>query len=1273
MDFQMTTYETGTASDRIRRLPFNRNTRIDDASGPAAVILVPDDDAYRHLGHRLSDAVFERTGVRLDVADASEYALCNPRAVRPEKLDRHFVLLGQFWNNAVLERLYCRYFDPTDAFFPGPGGWELRTVVAPFRHDHNCVVVTGSDLDGCRKAVEHLPGRIVEGALPFLLEVHLTGEAAEYEARYKETMTPVFAELDKYTVYGHPEGKSWYGQRGDARHEVAFSTSNLVMAGCVGLRYWATGHRPSGEAAKTMLLAAVRDRERLERAYAEGAATLMDYGGPSFTIAWDIIEATDLFSDSERSEIDEYMHFHARTSRDAYFAMHCKDTPMDEIVLGGRHQVSGTFWLGIYGEWLKRGFEVDDEQRQFADDLQAHALVFARRMGQSYLYTGVPMFIRDETQLMLRYSLMIGETGFIENGTLAQIADYYVYTNGNANRYSEGRETLNAAGWLLPGNGYRWYSSTRVARTGTTEFFFFVTDDCYIRLYGNDFQPLPYYHWETPATDDGSEALKARMSGLSILPVPKPLLDFMKSRPADDYHLTSYGKNYPTELMESEGVWKCIAFRTGLDSSDQFLLLNGIFGVCGDPTVQAVEACEDRGRQWLKLRADAQMVDSRMDLSTLFVSDGSAGGPQSACSRLVGAADLGPFALLGTRLSHHDGVAWTRRVFWQKGGWFLIADEIDALDAGDFIIARSWHSDLVFELGEKLAIANAGDATFSILGTGATSLQPADVGIDIPEERQFWSKALCEMRSNLGEDTGVRECAEVSLEPGEPRVFWSLLHAASPNENREYSLNQVSERAVLLREGKSGSTTMAFVGVCEGPGIRIEAEMGLLSSDRATLLGCRILEVDGESLLADTAGVSVGWDLSGNTFEAGKSGYGLSPGAMPRGLESRCESVKRAIGRLLDATPIPKTDASAGRKPAGVSLPMLASESITLQTPVRLSSGDLQGNGNDELLLYDANGSHRFEGIPPLRVPPIAVDFDGNGRRDIVVAYGRSVIAYRRDGGVRWKANVGPIRLSYTPDTGNSQIGATGAGDFDGDGREEVGVGMLNRVVVLDSAGSQIVDQAIQTYKATAVAFGDVDGDGANEIVVPGAIFLAVASPHAPLRLVSPPHPGWAPCRLWLHRPEGAERPLIYVGGGMTDLACIDGKTMQVVWGFTDTATHQRDVAMLVGGPYINPVFVAATGDGFVHVVDEHGKLVTRKRIGAGIRVLEVANLDGGQFLVAGLDDGRVIVTDARLDPVGEVRVSRKPIAHMAVLRRAGSTPVVVASDDTGHAARITM
>ncbi len=1241
----------------VSRRPLQRETALARPGSPNAVILVPDEPEYRALGQQLAAAIADKTGIRLAVESAADYVSRQPRALKPERLNQPLIVLGQFWNNAVLERLYAGYFDPTDALFPGPGGWELRTVCSPFRAGHNCLVATGSDLEGCRKAVAALPvlieGTGPQGRIPFLHRVQLAGEAAQLETAYRRRMAPILAELDRYAVFGHPQGKVWADQ--NPNDFLTWDDRNLATAAVFGLRFWATGDRQDAEAFKRLVFGCRKYVDRLAQSYREGRGDLMDYSGGELTIVWDLIQHSDAFNDSDRDSITDYLFQLAYLNRNAYYAYHCKDVPLPDVKFHNRHQIAGTLWLGREADYLARNCLLGESQQLLADGWRADAQRYLQRLVQSPYYSDGVALINDEGGLVLRYALMTGNVDFAENGSLRQLADYFVANHDNFGELmssghgggtrcgAEGGEILNAAGWLLPGEGYQWFRQ-RLGRTAYRPFLFYVAG-----YFGVGF---PYFNYELPARDDGAAKLKGRMQGIEVLPIGEAFAGYLRRHPeiAEGGYQRLPGRYHyaPSSYAQS---WKRIVLRNGFEPADQYLALDGLQGLeWSDDDINAIVRYDDLGQPLLKSKWDARDVESRLEMNTLMASNGVPGAKQSVASQLATTADLGCEALLGSLAAEHDGVAWMRNVLWRKNAWFLVADEIRAPHQGEHFLAQTWLSWHPFEIHGVEATAQAGDVTLRVVGT---------------PERQF---ALA--RGSAGPE-GIRQQVTATLVKDQPFVLWTLLYATASQRPARWSMHRVAGNAVLLTGAggaPSAPSALAFLGTVDQGGLRVNAQRGLISAERVTLAGCRELAVDGRSLISSTTGVTLAWDLQANRFEAGKRGFGLTPGESPPGLEEQRAAVVQAVQKFLTAAaarpafvppevPGPATSAS-GLAP----LPIAAH--YQLQTPVSLAFADLEGNGADELLLYDESGKARFN-YPNFRAEPIAVRFDKGRPPDIAFSLDNAVAVYHLDGTLRWREPLGGTAAAMT------------AGDLDGDGREELGLCLRNYAVVLDHSRRRLIDEEVYRYNGLAGAFGDVDGDGRNEFVVVTSQGVNVLKPGRPRRTsFFQSCFGLAPCRLWLRDFDGGGLLKGYLGGAGSDLACYDLKKVSRKWAFAEAPVHPCDAALADIDGDGQPQIISGGGDGFLYVVGARdGKFRFSRSTGAPITALAAApGLAGRQddALAVGLETGRVLLVGRGLKRLGAAELD-EPVEHLAVLRRPGHKPSILAAGNRGRAIRINL
>ena len=230
----------------------------------------------------------------------------------------------------------------------------------------------------------------------------------------------------------------------------------------------------------------------------------------------------DGFSDEERDKISGFLYEMACLNKDQYFVVRCKDTPVAKVWFWNRHQIAGTLWMGLEGEYLSRNYDLSDEQQGQANVWRAHADRYLERLSQSYFYSDGASLMNDEGGMVLRMCLMKGLWTRESSEQLRLLADYFVASHDNLGQYASnghggstqhrpvGGEILNAASWLCPGEGYAWFRR-RLGPAPYGQFMFYMA-------YGTSVG-LPYFNWETPMGDDGSEALKKRMTGLFVLPV----------------------------------------------------------------------------------------------------------------------------------------------------------------------------------------------------------------------------------------------------------------------------------------------------------------------------------------------------------------------------------------------------------------------------------------------------------------------------------------------------------------------------------------------------------------------------------------------------------------------------------------------------------------------------------------------------------------------------------------------------------------------------------
>lgn len=313
---------------------------------------------------------------------------------------------------------------------------------------------------------------------------------------------------------------------------------------------------------------------------------------------------------------------------------------------------------------------------------------------------------------------------------------------------------------------------------------------------------------------------------------------------------------------------------------------------------------------------------------------------------------------------------------------------------------------------------------------------------------------------------------------------------------------------------------------------------------------------------------------------------------------------------------------------------------------------------------------------PPQGGVPVAVgDFDGDGRSELVTGAG-----LQRPSTVSiWRRTNGALdRVAQTDAYGGFQGGVhVGAGDVDGDGRDEVitapGTGGGPHVRIFDVVGTSLVERgAFLAYSSSfsggvTVGAGDVDNDGLEEVVT-GPV---VGSPHVRVfDVVGATVVEQAGFFAYASLFSGG----VSVAAGDTD----DDGFAEVITGTGSGSPHVRVLNVAGGSVSEQTGFFAysPTFTGGVHVgtADQDGdgfdEVITGPGMGGGphVRVLDVSGAVtelAGYFAYAAEFKGGVFVAGGNTDGMGGAEMvtgagpNGSPHVRVTSVSGAVQTPVV--------------
>jgi len=603
---------------------------------PRAIIVAPADEAWQTVAGEVQAMVAELTGAELPVVSADEI---DDEAMREQTA----IVVGNVACNPRMLYVYTHGYVFADDFYPGEGGYEVRTVHDPWGTGGNVLSVGASDVAGARAGLAALreglqPGADLVIGEPLLL-VELSADARRRWGRDFD-VEPDEEWLDKLK------------QQAERDLETGRHTGLFGRTASVGRSYQLTGNDGYARGFAWLLLRAKEHRDTNPATYGGPWGMDSDFQAWNVLPAWDVVEESPALTDEERLAV----------TRVLFEWMTEAVVPPAASMMGAwrpRHNHNTFPALGCMyaGEYFTKYYQAGEGKRWLAvaDDCFGHQAQAFKPHEDCNGYQWLTLYHT------MRYSLARPDFTYFENGNARRDADYAIMCMDNLGYSVTYGDTGAYTGWWseMPFlHGAEWYY-----RDGR-------------------------YSWATDRKREVSGRLDLTWCATRTDPVEPEDLIGARAFPLDPLYFEAHGG---AEHLDLEQAVDKVVFRDGFDPEDQYLLLDGLNdGGHKHYDGNSISRMTANERIWL---ADASYMDSlpKYHSTALVLRDGQSAALPDFCE-LEHMRDLPNVGFSETVLRDYAGVDWHRNIFWLKGEWFLVADEMVAREAGDYSFRMLWHT-----------------------------------------------------------------------------------------------------------------------------------------------------------------------------------------------------------------------------------------------------------------------------------------------------------------------------------------------------------------------------------------------------------------------------------------------------------------------------------------------------------------------------------------------------------------------------------------------------
>jgi hypothetical protein len=701
-------------------------------SAKRVIVAAPRTPHGQALGKSVHQALV-KLGARVEL-------LSDPPGDTLQKADGPVILIGNLADSRCVGELYYRSLCATDLWYPGPGGYEVRTLCNPLGTGHNVIQIGYSDQSGARAAGGEFLTR-VKDPLPHLLVLKATRlPMGDQDVERLRSEPLPKAAWQVANEYGHGDDKGYlYYLTGDAKlgEEYRAHWRAIIEAG-----YIRTTKVPQPH--------------------------LFSLGR---ILPWRLVEHTNLFSSAERLAITRFLYGWAQS--DEGFAHVVRSVGGRPVVPRHNHALIPALALAYTADYFATYYPKLPGPEVWRP---AAAAVFAP-YGPSWksFCDGLCHGWYLSQPTIMGYALLDPKHSYFQQGGARKAADCAMaVVNNDGWMPSAGDSDMNQQ---FPGAVLQmaaaYYRDGRYA---------FVSEQAPVRRRFSDsmFAGLPRAFASGVAAKMSDD-----MVGISVVPVDELIYRVWERAPDQAGGAVATRPSAPIEQCFDK-----LAVRSGWNLRDDYLLIDGLGG--GGHSYDDAAAILDYARLGLSLiiqEDDLVFTAPEHHSAATIVKDGEVPWIPAFASLEDKRVDQRGNAYVRIRLKDYAGADWVREIHVRRGSCMVVCDTAIAKQPGDFAFEVRCRTPARLALDGSVARCRrtspcVGDVEFCIESScEARQLAIEDVPIQLvyqgQSEQRLWKERY---RTNEMVLTALVARQTARLQPGECLRTVHLAQAAAPGE-----------------------------------------------------------------------------------------------------------------------------------------------------------------------------------------------------------------------------------------------------------------------------------------------------------------------------------------------------------------------------------------------------------------------------------------------------------------------------------------------------------